>query len=163
MKVAILLLITVLVASAQKCHPECSWKCDDPKCDAICEPICEPPSCHSSCQEPKNAVCDVKCERPDCSIMCPDKACEFNDCPKCVTICKPPHCVTHCQVISIILFNSNHFRSQNQSVKLFAMNQNAIGNVLSHNAQSQSANSSARTQIANHLMNAVNVHQVPHL
>jgi hypothetical protein len=29
--------------------------------------------------------------------MCPDKACEAEDCPKCVTICKPPHCVTHCQ------------------------------------------------------------------
>ncbi len=30
--------------------------------------------------------------------MCPDKACEMDDCPKCVTICKEPHCVTHCQV-----------------------------------------------------------------
>jgi len=79
------------------CHPQCSWKCDDPRCDAICEPVCEPPKCHTSCQEPKNAVCDVKCEKPDCQIMCPDKACEAEDCPKCVTICKPPHCVTHCQ------------------------------------------------------------------
>jgi hypothetical protein len=30
--------------------------------------------------------------------MCPEKACEMEDCPKCVTVCKSPHCVTHCQV-----------------------------------------------------------------
>ena len=36
--------------------------------------------------------------RPDCQIMCPEKACEAEDCPKCVTVCKSPHCVTHCQV-----------------------------------------------------------------
>ena len=96
--VTLLIIFTISTALSQKCHPECSWKCDDPKCDAICDPVCEPPKCHTSCQEPKNAVCDVKCEKPDCNIMCPDKACEFNDCPKCVTICKPPHCVTHCQV-----------------------------------------------------------------
>jgi hypothetical protein len=29
--------------------------------------------------------------------MCPDKACEMTDCPKCVNVCKTPHCVTHCQ------------------------------------------------------------------
>jgi len=45
--------------------------------------------------------------RPDCQIMCPEKACEMEDCPKCVTVCKSPHCVTHCQVIkSIILFET---------------------------------------------------------
>ena len=35
--------------------------------------------------------------RPDCTPMCPDKACEMTDCPKCVNVCKAPHCVTHCQ------------------------------------------------------------------
>ncbi len=34
---------------------------------------------------------------PDCTPMCPDKACEMTDCPKCVNVCKTPHCVTHCQ------------------------------------------------------------------
>ena len=34
--------------------------------------------------------------RPDCRPMCPDKACELMDCPKCVNVCNPPHCVTHC-------------------------------------------------------------------
>ena len=79
------------------CHPQCSWKCDDPHCPAICDPVCEPPKCHTSCAEPKNAICDVKCEKPECEIKCPDKGCEMFDCPKCVTVCKAPHCVTHCQ------------------------------------------------------------------
>ena len=79
------------------CHPQCSWKCDDPHCPAICDPVCEPPKCHTSCAEPKNAICDVKCEKPECEIKCPDKGCELFDCPKCVTVCKAPHCVTHCQ------------------------------------------------------------------
>jgi hypothetical protein len=90
------LFITILLLGltlAQKCHPECSWKCDDPHCDAICTPVCEPPKCHSSCLEPKAAICDVKCERffylfrPDCRPMCPDKACELMDCPKCLNVC----------------------------------------------------------------------------
>ena len=34
----------------------------------MCEPVCEPSKCHTSCQEPKNAVCDVKCEKPDCEV-----------------------------------------------------------------------------------------------
>merc|ERR1712151_795313 len=80
-----------------QCHPQCSWKCDDPHCPAICDPVCEPPKCHTSCAEPKNAICDVKCEKPECEIKCPDKGCEMFDCPKCVTVCKQPHCVTHCQ------------------------------------------------------------------
>jgi len=79
------------------CHPQCSWKCDDPHCPAICDPVCEPPKCHTSCAEPRNAICDVKCEKPECEIKCPDKGCELFDCPKCVTVCKAPHCVTHCQ------------------------------------------------------------------
>jgi hypothetical protein len=79
------------------CHPQCSWKCDDPHCPAICDPVCEPPKCHTSCAEPRNAICDVKCEKPECEIKCPDKGCEMFDCPKCVTVCKAPHCVTHCQ------------------------------------------------------------------
>ena len=80
-----------------QCHPQCSWKCDDPHCPAICDPVCEPPKCHTSCAEPRNAICDVKCEKPECEIKCPDKGCELFDCPKCVTVCKAPHCVTHCQ------------------------------------------------------------------
>jgi hypothetical protein len=84
-------------SSSTTCHPQCSWKCDDPHCPAICDPVCEPPKCHTSCAEPKNAICDVKCEKPDCEIKCPDKGCEMFDCPKCVTVCKQPHCVTHCQ------------------------------------------------------------------
>ncbi len=51
-----------------QCHPQCSWKCDDPHCPAICDPVCEPPKCHTSCAEPKNAICDVKCEKPICEV-----------------------------------------------------------------------------------------------
>ena len=51
-----------------QCHPQCSWKCDDPHCPAICDPVCEPPKCHTSCAEPKNAICDVKCEKPECEV-----------------------------------------------------------------------------------------------
>ena len=59
----IVLFVIISVTLSQKCHPECSWKCDDPRCDAVCTPVCEPPKCHSSCLEPKAAICDVKCER----------------------------------------------------------------------------------------------------
>ena len=89
-------LVTIYTTET-KCHPQCSWKCDDPHCPAICDPVCEPPKCHTSCAEPRNAICDVKCEKPECEIKCPDKGCEMFDCPKCVTVCKQPHCVTHCQ------------------------------------------------------------------
>ncbi len=92
-----LILITFTLQTNTQCHPQCSWKCDDPHCPAICDPVCEPPKCHTSCAEPKNAICDVKCEKPECEIKCPDKGCEMFDCPKCVTVCKQPHCVTHCQ------------------------------------------------------------------
>jgi len=96
--IGILFLIGLVnITNATTCHPQCSWKCDDPHCPAICDPVCEPPKCHTSCAEPKNAICDVKCEKPECEIKCPDKGCEMFDCPKCVTVCKAPHCVTHCQ------------------------------------------------------------------
>ena len=101
MKCLINIIITILISNIYtlktKCHPQCSWKCDDPHCPAICDPICEPPKCHTSCLEPKNAICDIKCEKPECEIKCPDKGCEGINCPKCVTVCKQPHCVTHCQ------------------------------------------------------------------
>ena len=93
----ICILYTIQNKTNTQCHPQCSWKCDDPHCPAICDPVCEPPKCHTSCAEPKNAICDVKCEKPECEIKCPDKGCEMFDCPKCVTVCKQPHCVTHCQ------------------------------------------------------------------
>jgi len=92
-----ILSINVVKSTKTQCHPQCSWKCDDPHCPAICDPVCEPPKCHTSCAEPRNAICDVKCEKPECEIKCPDKGCEMFDCPKCVTVCKQPHCVTHCQ------------------------------------------------------------------
>ena len=90
-------MILFVTSTETQCHPQCSWKCDDPHCPAICDPVCEPPKCHTSCAEPRNAICDVKCEKPECEIKCPDKGCEMFDCPKCVTVCKQPHCVTHCQ------------------------------------------------------------------
>jgi len=93
----VLLTLAYVSSTETQCHPQCSWKCDDPHCPAICDPVCEPPKCHTSCAEPKNAICDVKCEKPECEIKCPDKGCEMFDCPKCVTVCKQPHCVTHCQ------------------------------------------------------------------
>ena len=64
--VFVLILLTVCkvtLSTETQCHPQCSWKCDDPRCDAVCTPVCEPPKCHSSCLEPKAAICDVKCER----------------------------------------------------------------------------------------------------
>ena len=61
--------LSVKQATNPHCHPQCAWKCDDPKCPALCVPICEPSKCHTSCQEPKNAVCDVKCEKPDCEVI----------------------------------------------------------------------------------------------
>ena len=98
MIISIMLInLTFAVSTETQCHPQCSWKCDDPHCPAICDPVCEPPKCHTSCAEPRNAICDVKCEKPECEIKCPDRGCEGLDCPKCVTVCKQPHCVTHCQ------------------------------------------------------------------
>merc|ERR1711976_1096560 len=88
-------LITIVgfsnaMETGTQCHPQCSWKCDDPHCPAICDPVCEPPKCHTICAEPKNAICDVKCEKPECEIKCPDKGCEMFDSPKCVTVSSNP-------------------------------------------------------------------------
>lgn len=75
MKRSLSIFIVVLIALFEysmllesQCHPQCSWKCDDPHCPAICDPVCEPPKCHTSCAEPKNAICDVKCEKPQCEV-----------------------------------------------------------------------------------------------
>merc|ERR1712147_309081 len=93
-----LLCLSVVSATETNttCHPQCSWKCDDPHCPAICDPVCEPPKCHTSCAEPRNAICDVKCEKPEYEIKCPDKGCEMFDCPKCVTVCEEPRCDWKC-------------------------------------------------------------------
>jgi hypothetical protein len=61
--------LCLLANTESQCHPQCSWKCDDPHCPAICDPVCEPPKCHTSCAEPKNAICDVKCEKPECEVI----------------------------------------------------------------------------------------------
>ena len=55
----------------------------------------------------------------------------------------------------------SHLRYQNQSVKLFATNQNVTGSALSHNAQNQNANWFVRIQIADQLMSVANVKQAP--
>ena len=73
MKLLIIIGLVLLSAgyvynTTAQCHPQCSWKCDDPHCPAICDPVCEPPKCHTSCAEPKNAICDVKCEKPECEV-----------------------------------------------------------------------------------------------
>ena len=52
--ILILALVTLSVYAKSntdntKCHPECAWKCSDPKCPAICDPVCEPHRCHTSC------------------------------------------------------------------------------------------------------------------
>lgn len=48
---------------------------------------------------------------------------------------------------------------QSHNVKQSVKNQNAIGSVTSHNAQNQNANLFAKTQIAVHKSNAVNVEE----
>ena len=78
-------------------------------------------------------------------IKCPDKACEAEDCPKCVTICKQPHCVTHCQV----LFNNQfNVRLPNPNAKPSVRTPAAIGNVINLNVLNLNANLSVKTQIA---------------
>lgn len=93
----ILFLISLTLALAQDCHPQCSWKCDDPHCAAICSPICEPPSCHVSCTPPGEPQCEVTCAAPICDIRCPEESCISQDCPPCHTDCKNPECVTRCK------------------------------------------------------------------
>ena len=44
-----LLSLSLVYSTESQCHPQWSWKCDDPHCPAICDPVCEPPKCHSSC------------------------------------------------------------------------------------------------------------------
>jgi hypothetical protein len=66
--VVLIALVKISEATETQCHPNCSWKCDDPHCPAICDPVCEPPKCHTSCAEPKSAICDVKCEKPQCEV-----------------------------------------------------------------------------------------------
>ncbi len=63
--------------------------------------------------------------------MCPDKACEAEDCPKCVTICKPPHCVTHCQVekINLLLIENNRGKYIKNQLILIKISKNNLNNL----------------------------------
>jgi len=47
--ISLAVIFMIMVSASLACHPQCGWKCDDPKCDAVCSPVCEPPKCHSSC------------------------------------------------------------------------------------------------------------------
>ena len=145
-----LVILFVIMAStlAQKCHPECSWKCDDPRCDAVCTPVCEPPKCHSSCLEPKAAICDVKCERylnkNNRRLIILDLT--ANQC----ALTKP----ARWWIAPNVLIFATHptawliAKFQNQNAKLFALNQFAIGNALNPSVPSLNASLFAKTQLA---------------
>ena len=85
-------------------------------------------------------------------IKCPDKACEAEDCPKCVTICKQPHCVTHCQVSSSMFVNQ---RRPNRNAKLSVKNQDVTGNAPSPNAPNLNASWFAKIPTASLRLPAV--------
>ena len=84
-------------AHSLDCHPQCSWKCDDPKCEAVCSPICEPLTCHTECLPPLQPSCEVKCAEPSCEIKCPEEPCTSDDCASCFVDCENPECVTRCK------------------------------------------------------------------
>merc|ERR1711957_752869 len=94
-------LISSLSTETQ-CHPQCSWKCDDPhgeiKCpDKGCEmfdcpkcvTVCKQPHCVTHCQAPK-PECEPVCEEPKCDWKCRKSACPK---PKCELVCENPNCV----------------------------------------------------------------------
>jgi len=92
----IVILAVVAAASAEQCHPNCKWQCDDPSCPAVCHPVCESPKCDMQCEETPCAKCVVHCQRPVCTIRCPKDLCEKEGCPKCEAVCQPPLCHTTC-------------------------------------------------------------------
>jgi hypothetical protein len=91
-----LLIVSVAVASAAQCHPQCKWLCDDPVCPAKCHPVCARPKCQMDCKPTECAKCEVHCEEPVCSVRCPKEMCEMEDCPACETVCRPAVCRTTC-------------------------------------------------------------------
>ena len=95
-KVIALVALSLAVANAATCHPQCKWLCDDPVCPAKCHPVCARPKCQMDCKPTECAKCEVHCEEPVCSVRCPKEMCEMEDCPACETVCRPAVCRTTC-------------------------------------------------------------------
>mmetsp|Transcript_35510 Transcript_35510/g.80098 ORF Transcript_35510/g.80098 Transcript_35510/m.80098 type:complete len:585 (-) Transcript_35510:68-1822(-) len=79
-----------------ECTPQCTWKCETPKCDEVCEPICKAPRCETRCQGADFSSCAMDCEEPHCAVVCPHKTCPTGGCPMCATTCSEPTCKLKC-------------------------------------------------------------------
>mmetsp|Transcript_9664 Transcript_9664/g.21552 ORF Transcript_9664/g.21552 Transcript_9664/m.21552 type:complete len:830 (-) Transcript_9664:123-2612(-) len=83
-------------APQSTCTPQCTWKCDTPKCDEVCEPRCEQPRCETRCSSWNLDQCVMECDRPTCTVFCPRRACALQNCPTCTSECSEPTCKLQC-------------------------------------------------------------------
>jgi len=84
-------------ATAENCHPKCTWKCQSTSCEEACEPLCAPPKCSTSCSAFSVEKCSQTCDKPSCAVVCPENHCEMGECPSCKTVCSPAtNCLTTC-------------------------------------------------------------------
>jgi len=81
---------------ADECTPQCTWKCETPRCDEVCSPICKAPRCETRCQVADFSSCGIDCEEPHCAVVCPHKTCPTGGCPMCATTCSEPTCKLKC-------------------------------------------------------------------
>lgn len=96
----ILLLLLVLAARAETCHPECRDAHDDVVCLAVCWPVCAPPVCQRCVN---TTLLGPQCRpAPRCWVRCPPGQCESESCPQCETVCRDqcgttPGCTILCE------------------------------------------------------------------
>lgn len=82
---AFLLLLFLLVAHAQSCHPECTNDGGANVYPADCIHVCSKPNCTNTC--------DGCVAFPTCRIECPEDQCESDSCPACALLCNEPVCI----------------------------------------------------------------------
>jgi hypothetical protein len=79
------------------CAPQCTWKCDSPKCDEVCTPVCRAPRCETRCVGADLSTCTMDCGKAHCAVVCPQRPCpKGGSCPKCTTVCGEPVCKLRC-------------------------------------------------------------------
>merc|ERR1719506_2675263 len=86
-------------ATAENCHPKCTWKCESTSCEEACEPLCAPPKCSTSCSAFSVEKCSQTCDKPSCAGVCPENHCEMGECPsgECSSVCAAPECQWKCK------------------------------------------------------------------
>lgn len=75
------------------CTPQCTYKCESPKCNEVCTPVCQAPVCQTRCAGADLSACHMQCGKPQCSVLCPKEPLGSQACK---TQCSEPMCMLQC-------------------------------------------------------------------